>query len=168
LSTEKVRILICMVCNTIESFPDYSGPPQYDYLLENLLSRHEFDSGTRHVGHLGNVLKNIWDKKDTRDKIVKQIREGTGGLDELDKGFYDVKDTFREDALHCWTVKHNRTTDCGDYKSESKRLLPDTKDDWKQLGIKRPAKTSFDRYLCNFCPYESVVMEIEKHKRGLD
>jgi hypothetical protein len=166
MADEYIRLLLCNVCNSIEELEDFSGPPEYDTLLINLLYPHKFPSGDEHKGHLLRIEKKSWDNKTARREIIKQIREGSGGLKEQDSKFYETRDTFRDDALTCWK-QHNRTTNCGDYKSESKRLVPDTRDDWKQAGIYRPKKTPWDRYLCNFCPFESVVKQIEMKKRGM-
>lgn len=168
MSTEQIRLLLCLECSTIEELPDYEGDPREDHLLEVLISKHEYPSGLRHLGDLIKLDKAVWDNKNSKREVIKQIRKGSGGIDEFDAKFYETKNTFMEDALHCWKVKHNRTINCGDYRSEPKRLVPDTKDDWKQAGVTRPKKTAFDRYLCDFCPYHRVVVETEKHKRGLD
>lgn len=162
-----IRLLICNVCNTIEELEDFDGPPELDTLLDNLASRHAFPSGERHVGNLVSVPLDYWGKKEVRREIIRQIREGSGGISELDSRFYETRDTFKDDALTCWK-RHNRTTNCGDYRHPSKRLIPDTENDWRNAGISRPkSNPALDRYLCDFCPYHRVVVEIEKKKRGI-
>lgn len=164
---EQIRLLLCLECKSIEELPDYEGDPREDHLLEVLISNHEYPSGLRHLGDLIKLDKVVWDNKNSRREVIKQIRKGSGGIDEFDAKFYETKDTFRDDALTCWK-RHNRTTNCEEYHADHKRLVPDTKDDWKQAGIRRPNKTPFDRYLCDFCPMASVVYEINKKRTKTD
>jgi hypothetical protein len=159
---ERIRLLICNTCKTTEELPDYQGPPEHDVLLAALASRHVFPDGNKHLGHLADVEKQHWDSKATRRGIENQIRESAGHTG-LDTEFYASKNTFQEDALKCWQ-QHNRTPACGDYKSDKKKLVPDTAKDRKDLGLSPSTVTN---YLCQFCPVHSLVMQAKRDKAGL-
>jgi len=55
-----IRLLVCLVCETIEELPDYDGPVQYDYLLEISVEKHKFPSGEEHKGRLFKVPVKTW------------------------------------------------------------------------------------------------------------
>src|ERR1700689_5512596 len=123
-----VRLLVCEDCHTIEEVPDFAGPPQHDQLLSYKVAQHQFDNTGRH-GHkmdLGRVTEQDWTnhKGELIERIQNEHGHSNAGLGEE---FYDLKSTFKEDAFKCWAVDHNRTEDCGDYRSDSKALLADTR-----------------------------------------
>ncbi len=156
---EKLRVLQCLVCDTLESLPDFQGHPDDDVLLANLASRHVFESGEPHKGQLYDVDKRRWESPSTRYALISEIekksgrkirtRRPSGKVDTgFDQEFYDARDTFTEDAGKCFQ-QHNRNPGCPDYMSPKKRLLPDTKKERRDLGLStadRPAT-----YLCQFC-----------------
>lgn len=162
---EKIRLLRCDSCRTLEELPDFSGPPEYDVLLETLLSRHESD-GQRHVGRLIDVPKRAWEIPNMRQALMTHILEGTpgSGIARFDSTFYDVRDTFRDDALKCYHL-HNRPSDgCPDYHAERKMLLPDTSKERKEVGLPKPRKGTVPiHYLCDFCPVDGII---QARKRG--
>ncbi|MFD9947195.1 hypothetical protein ACFWYW_23915 [Nonomuraea sp. NPDC059023] len=162
MTTEpKIRLLLCGTCTTIEELPDHHGPVESDDLLAYLASRHRFPSGTPHAGgQLFDVEEKHWRNTETRKQIVDQINARSG--EGLGRSFYELKDTFKEDAFTCWK-KHNRTTNCGDFKSEAKRLTPDTAAERKAAGL---GKARSNRFLCEFCPHFSVVMQRMRAARG--
>ena len=154
-----IRVLYCAVCQTMETLPLYDGPVEGDTLLEVLVSRHQFESGEPHKGHLFRVPQLEWEREAVRKEIIKQIKGGgSKGIDEFDASFYATKDTFKEDALTCY-AQHNRPKDsCGDYMSDKKILLPDTKAERKEAGLPSPAKAPGPKnHLCGFCPIHQVV-----------
>jgi hypothetical protein len=167
---DNVRLLQCLDCKTLETLPDYQGDPREDVLLDVLTSRHVFPGGNRHRGHLHRVEARHWESPSTRAAIEKQIQDASGWTG-LDPSFYAAKDTYTQDALSCWG-QHNRTRACGDYKSEAKVLTPDT------LALRREvarmtkhedvAYSAPKRYLCEFCPVHSLVMQAKRRKAGLD
>lgn len=160
----KLRLLICFVCKSIEEVPYYEGPPERDDTLNFRTSQHQFASGERHVGQLAVLNEDDWKNPQTRSAIIKQISEEFG--EGLGQEFYDVKATFEEDAMKCWNA-HSRTLNCGDYKTdERKRLLPDTREERKDLGLS--VKNRPNTWLCDFCPYKSVVQGRVVKERGLD
>lgn len=166
-----LRLLVCGHCKTIEELPDYDGPVEYDTLLENLVSRHQFPSGTPHApATLGKVSEDDWGKPHVRQEIVKQISGKLTGTSETGLGseYYDTRDTFQEDALACFN-KHSRNPGCPDYKSDSKRLTSGAEKDIKaEFGIDIRADRRSDRWLCEFCPVHSLVEQARRRKAGLD
>jgi hypothetical protein len=157
---EQVRLMICQDCKSIEEIPDYDGPVEYDYLLEAASSRHTTASGLRHIGIMCKVPADAWNTPQMRMEIIQQLKERTGkGLGDE---FYAVKETFKEDAMRCWK-QHNRTRNCDDFKSDAKRIVPDTKADRKDLGL-APMKSN--RFVCEFCPVHAVMMQRMRADRG--
>lgn len=167
MAQTNVRLLLCHECKSLEELPDFNGHPERDALLNALVSKHRYPSGTEHRGQLLRVEQKHWDSPSTREAIVAQIRSGAGHTG-LDPAFYEAKNTFQEDAMSCW-AKHLRNPGCNDYKSDEKLILPDTQADWKAAGIKRPQKlgNGNDRYLCEFCPVHSLVVEAARAKKGM-
>lgn len=162
---EITRLLRCDDCYTVEPLPDYEGPPDQDEVLAHLVAtRHTEPDGTLHRGKLLRVEKRHWDSPSTQEAIVARIREESGhtGLDPV---FYATRDTYAEDALKCWS-QHHRVHACSDYKSDRKRLTPDTQAERRELGMAK-YRSSLSRYLCEFCPVHTLVVEAARHKAGL-
>lgn len=162
---EQIRLLRCDLCHTVEPLPDYDGPPEHDEVLAHLVAtRHTERDGTLHIGKLLRVDKRHWDSPSTRDAIVARIREESGhtGLDPV---FYATRDTYAEDALNCWSA-HHRNPACNDYKSDRKKLTPATQAERRELGMAK-FRSSLSRYLCEFCPVHSLVVEAARRKAGL-
>jgi hypothetical protein len=165
---EKIRLLICSTCSSIDPLPWYEGPPELDDTLNYRLSQHRFPSGDPHIGLLANVFEDAWSKQAYRDAIRDKLAEEAGirlpgqsaGLGET---YYDVRSTYAEDAMKCWK-QHNRTTDCGDYKTRAKLLLADTRAERKEIGLD-PAQRA-TTYLCQFCPMESIKMQAYRKETG--
>jgi hypothetical protein len=100
-----IRLVYCLVCNTIEELPPHDGPPETDVLLELTLEKHEFPSGERHMGKMFLLPVKTWSNREHQKAIIKQLKGGgSAGLDELDpdKSFYDTKMQFAEDAMQCY------------------------------------------------------------------
>lgn len=161
---EHTRLLRCDDCYTIEPLPDYDGPPELDTLLSYLISRHTHPDGTPHLGKMLRVETRHWDAPSTREAILARVREESGHTG-LDPAFYAARDTFAHDALTCFQ-EHHRNPACNDYKSDRKRLTPDTRAERKELGMGK-FRTGLSRYLCEFCPVHSLVVEAARHKAGL-
>lgn len=146
-----------MDCGTLEELPDFVGPPEHDTLLTLLTERHE-----NHIGKLFRVSEASWFRPDTRGRIIEQIRGGSMGLDELLPGYYDVAETFKDDALTCYGQHLRPKEGCADFRSDKKRLVPNTKAERKEAGLAtRP--TGPTTYLCDFCPVRSYY---ERKARG--
>ena len=150
---EKVRLLLCFECGTLEQLADYDGNPDLDWELNYLIEPHSFPSGEKHPGQLMNVEKKHWDNKSTRREIENKIRESRGHTG-FDTSFYEAKETLKEDALVCFG-KHNRNPGCPDYRSEKKRLSAGTNAERREIGLS-PHRS--DQFLCSYCPVHSLVM----------
>ena len=166
-----IRLLRCFVCESWEELPDYEGPSNFDYLLEISLEKHKFPSGDPHVGKLFKVPVKTWANPEQKQAILKQLATGgSKGLDELDpnKKFYETKMTFAEEAMNCWIAHNKITTNCEDYESPKKRLLPDTAVERKELGLPKPEHLEGPQvYTCHFCPYHGKVLERKRQILGL-
>lgn len=165
---EELRLLACSVCKTIEELPDYQGRPEGDHLLKRLLENHGPEND-RHIGQLFRMPKDTWNKlsNDGKREIAQKIGSQltNGGETGLGAEFYDVKNTFVDDAHKCFN-RHNRNPDCNDYKTDSKRLTPNTQAERKEAGL--PAYShADDRYLCEYCPVHSLVMTAKRKRAGL-
>lgn len=158
---DQVRLLQCLTCKTLEEMPDYEGPSERDDILNFMVSRHKFPDGNEHFGHLHRVESKHWSNKSTRRAIENQIRESSGHTG-FDTEFYATRNTLEEDALKCFQ-EHNRNPGCGDYKSDRKRLQPETGTDRKNLGLDKFQSNTF---LCHFCPVHSLVMAAKQSKNN--
>lgn len=157
-SAATFRLLYCLVCDSLEELPPFEGRPENDHLLEIAAKAHAFPSGDPHQGKLFVMPLAYW-QGETKKTIISQIKGGgSKGLDEFDDTYYASRSTFAEDALKCFD-QHLRPKDgCSDYESPSKRLLPNTADERRDLGLPSPANAPGPKnYLCQFCPVHSVV-----------
>jgi len=168
-----IRLLRCLVCETWEELPDYTGPSDKDYLLEITIEKHKFPSGDPHVGKLFKVPVKTWMNPEHRKAVLEQLgKGGSAGLDELDpdKSFYETKMQFAQDAMECWK-KHNRpkaSDGCDDYETPPKRLLPDTAKERTELGLPKPEHLDGPRiYTCHFCPYHGQVVQQRRAILGM-
>lgn len=164
----EMRVLWCLVCNTLEELPLFDGKPEDDHLLSILVEKHVFPSGEPHKGHLFRVPQLMWESTEVRKRIIDQIKGGgSKGIDEFDEKFYDTKNTFKEDAMTCYN-RHLRPDDgCPDYNTERMMLLPDTKAERKDAGLPDPKRAPGPKnYLCQFCPVHSVVVTKMRSLRG--
>jgi len=166
-----IRLLRCMVCESWEELPDYTGPSHQDYLLEISLEKHKFPSGDPHVGKLFKVPIKTWANPKERKAVLEQLGKGASrGLDDIDpdKSFYETKMQFSEDAMSCWQKHNQPKNDCGDYQTPSKRLLPDTAKERTELGMPKPEHLEGPRiYTCNFCPYHGEVVQRKRKIMGM-
>jgi uncharacterized protein YlaI len=111
--------------------------------------------------NLADIERAAWDKYSTRQDVLVKLQQivDPGAGSGMGTPLYDAKSNFEQDAMTCWK-QHNRTQNCQDYKSQGKRLVPDTKAERRDLGLEtrdrhRPTQT----YLCDFCPVKSIVMQ---------
>jgi len=162
-----MRLLRCFDCKTLEQFPDppkgvdpHNISPGQDPLLDELIARHH-TNGAPHMGQMLSVLDEDWKNEDRRKEILKQLGQETTGFDQE---FYDVRDTFQEDALKCF-IQHNRPERCIDWLADSKslgRATPEGKA-WQKQHQKAPTT-----YLCHFCPVASKVAQAQADALGVD
>lgn len=152
--TEHIRLLVCRDCKTIEPLPDYDGDVEHDAMLNYLVEPHR-TNGLEHIGMLARVEVSDWNDVQKQREITQQLVAKFGGETGLGHEFYNTRDTFRDDAMTCWR-QHNRNPDCSDYHSDGKRLTPGTAQARKEAGL-GPYRAKHDRYLCDFCPVQSMV-----------
>jgi hypothetical protein len=164
MTDTKIRLLLCGTCGSMEELPDYEGPVEGDYYLEALVSRHRYPDGNEHRGGLliRDIYEKHWKDPQIRAQIIKEINARTA--EGLGTQFYDSRNTFVEDAVMCWK-KHNRTHNCGDYKSDRMRLLPDTRAERKEAGL--DVKNRPNIWLCQFCPYHQIVAQRIRDAQGV-
>lgn len=170
-----IRLMLCLVCNTIDELPPFDGPPEQDVLLEIAAEKHEFPSGERHVGKLFILPVQMWMDEKKRKAIIDQLKEGAGiagshkGLDALtdDDSYYSSKSQFGEDAMKCWKYHLQPKDGCGDYMSEEKRLVPKTDIERKNLGLPTAKESGINVFLCQFCPVHSAVTTRKRAIMGM-
>jgi hypothetical protein len=169
-----VRLLVCHTCKSITPIPDHAGRGDDDMLV-NRVMEHQFDP--EHLGRdemrlrphemlLCRAPEAIWNTH--RKELIAEIHKHTVGAGEaegLGVELYDVKSNFMEDAMKCWRFDHGRTSNCDDYMSEKKMLLPDSKAERKELGLDPADRPK--QFLCQYCPYESLVQQRKNRKRGM-
>jgi hypothetical protein len=163
----KIRLLICNTCTSIEELPLYEGRPERDDTLNYRVSFHRFPDGKEHFGMLATVDAVSWENQEARSEIVKKLHEAVnpGEAAGLGTDYYNIKSTFAEDALTCWG-QHNTTQDCDEWRSDKKRLYPDTRGDRKELGLS--PKTRPNTWLCDFCPVTSIYAGRRNKAKGYD
>lgn len=169
-NTKVTRLLVCYVCKSVEPLLNYVGDPEGDIILSIALEKHAFPSGEPHKGRLFIFPTKYWEEGKYHDEIMKQISgQGKVGLDAMTEegNFYATKDNFKEDAMTCY-AKHLRPEDnCDDYQNSSKRLLPQTAKERREVGLPSPAESATKIYLCNFCPIHSVVQQRKRKLLGM-
>jgi hypothetical protein len=168
---ELVRLLFCDKCKTVDELPAYDGPSDFDALLQYRVAQHQFDSGLMHPLSLARVEKSVWQQHAMRDQIIQQFAQEQGHVAPgsgagLGQTFYEVKANFQQDAMACWK-RHNRTTDCADYRTDKMFLLADTKAERKEAGMDTSARARPRHWLCDYCPVHSVVMQKKNAAKGL-
>lgn len=151
ISEPHIRALVCRTCKKIDELPDFQGPPEYDTLLEISVARHK-----DHKGQLYRIPLKYWMIPKIKAECIKQISNGSTGLDVVGTNFYDSRSTFSEDALKCFSQHGRPEGNCPDWKAKNKELLPPTKGDRKEVGLS--IKDAPKIHLCNFCPV-AVFME---------
>ncbi|MGW0061418.1 hypothetical protein ACWDTT_16010 [Streptosporangium sandarakinum] len=157
----ELRLIVCRTCKTVDELPDFHGPVIDDVLLDIVASRHEYGPNAPHEGLMPfRVPEKHWKNSAHKAEILERIKERVGmGLGD---DFYNVKNQFQEDAQTCWKAR-NRTKNCDDWRSEKKRLVPDTAAERKAAGLGKPTS---NRFLCDFCPVQSVKMQRMRAARG--
>ena len=178
------RILVCRVCETMETLPLYDGPPELeskDPLLDAAVRRHVQKHGDvnpeaaallvapegpcdcnepkRTVDTAGRTMRGNRSKvrgnhtfwEGHQDEIMKGLKERWTGFNPE---VYATYDTYREDALRCYSLHRRPTGGCIDWHVDNRRLTPE---DWKGREV----------YLCDFCPVASTVVTEMRHKRGM-
>jgi len=180
----QIRLLVCRMCESVDEVPDYEGPVEGDTLLERVVAKHQQDCGTANVGgeqaevasqqdrFLVKIDREDWNNERVKKEILNRLSMSGTGFEEK---VYDVKNTWKADAMSCYS-SHRRPQDgCIDYKDDSKRVgngfLTEEEESLKKssglftgMTRRRQQQTVF---LCDFCPVKSGVQEKVFTKRGL-
>lgn len=159
----QIRLLVCRDCKTAEELPDHEGRPEDDVLLQLTVERHQ--RPTPHTGLLFKFPLKYWTRPDVKESIMKQIREGSTGLDVFGTNYYETKSTFQEDAMKCFSLHNRPVGQCADYKSDRKILKPGTDKERADAGM--GASKAPIIYLCDFCPVKSYNMKKHNQSKGL-
>lgn len=158
--TERFNLLVCKTCKSIEEIPytktgKYLGEGRYDQ-SDNPFVTLAAEAHHDHVGApLMDILAIIWMTPKYKEGIVQQLRDtffGKGaqsGLDVFGTDFYNLKDTYSQDALSCYALHNRPKGQCSDYKSDRKLLSAGTEKERKAEGL---GKSNIKVYLCDFCP----------------
>lgn len=161
---EKLRLLYCYQCKTIEELPDFEGNPDDDVLLQVLIDKHE-SAGIPHNGFLSKIGVKTYKRPEVRKQVIEYVRNRVGGgLADIDPEYYFTKATFADDAMKCYSLHLRPTAGCPDYASDKKKLVPKTQSERKELGLS--AATS-SIYLCDFCPVKSHVVTQQRKQSGM-
>jgi hypothetical protein len=175
LENERVNLLICKTCKTIEELPytktgKYLGDGKYDQ-SDNPFVQLVADKHPDHVGApLMDVQFAVWMTKKYKEGVVEQLKEtffGKGaaqGLDVFGTNFYGLKDTYSQDALSCWKVHNSPKGQCPDYKTDRKKLEAGTAKERAEVGL---AKSTIKVYLCDFCPVKMYNQQRAYTEKGL-
>lgn len=164
----QLRIFYCWNCKTIDELPDFQGRPEDDTLLALLVERH-ITAGIAHSCTPFRIGVKTWSNTKIREAIIKKIKSETnGGLDDLDPTYYATRSMFYEDAMKCYSLHLRPHDSCADYKTDRKRLVPNTAAERKEAGLVSPDKSGATKvYLCDFCPVKSVVMTKQRKAAGM-
>ena len=164
----KISLLYCYQCKTIEEIPDFEGNPDDDVFLELAIEKHE-SAGIKHTGFLSKIGVKLWSQEKFRKEIIKNLRNKVGGgLADIDPDYYTTKATFFEDAMKCYSAHLRPKEGCPDWRSSSKKLVPKTHAERKELGLPDPGKeNSTNVFLCDFCPVKTHVVTQMRKKSGL-
>jgi hypothetical protein len=163
MPTERLRLFICHTCESVQPIPWYEGPQDRDDTLNFRVAEHE-----GHLGNLADIEESTWNNLPKRPEILKEIAgivTRPGAASGLGASYYDLKSTFDDDAMTCWK-RHNRTTDCGDYKTDRMLLRAPTKGERKELGM--DVKERPTTHLCDFCPMKSIKMQRSRDGKFYD
>lgn len=162
----QIRLLICHQCHSIDPIPWCGEDPNCKHPeciapLEFRMAQHRDGTGIPHApANLATVDEELWADANFRAEALRQIENiaNPGQAKGLGQSLYDVRDTFQADAMTCWK-RHNRTTDCGDYKHDRMRLVPDTKAERKDLGLDTSSAARPSHFLCDYCPMKSIKQQ---------
>jgi hypothetical protein len=156
-SGKLIRLWVCRDCKSIEELPPYDGPIDKDVLLEDTASRHMTEWRT-HECSLVKVPESYWNSPKIKEALTKQLSQGgSKGLEEFEGGedYYGTRDTYREDALKCFSRHQRPKEGCIDWHNPDKRIGNPTSEGWK---------TGPRVYACDFCPVASWVAKKQQEQ----
>lgn len=136
----------------IEELPDppkgvdpHHIEPGQDPLLDVLVEKHRNHAPAQ----LFQVPDADW--REHKDEILAEIKKKTTGFEG---DFYDVRNTFVDDAMECFRQHARPAEGCSDWYADSKKLTRPTPEGqrWQRENFKAPTV-----HLCDFCPVRSWV-----------
>lgn len=174
-SVPKLRLLQDITKRKVYELPFYSGPPERDFLLAELLERIRQEdplwSGDddrqpierqphAHNGNLMIIERRVWEAR--RTEILAEMWRDFSDMSEADV-MASYRNTYSEDAAACFN-RHGRPDDgCIDYKDESKRIGNPTQGG---RGMRQALAHIAPIHLCDFCAVRSTVQEKVFKQRG--
>ena len=172
----KIRLLICHTCKIVQPVPLWDGPAEHDELLMARIAEHQFP--VVHVGNdvehrphdldVGRVPDAAWNDPGHQRQLIREIMANTKGVgagEGLGDELYDARGNYSDDAMKCWRIGHNRTSDCGDWMSDKMTILADSASERKDLGL--DTRTRAKIKLCQFCVMASVKRQKVNKAKGL-
>ena len=175
---ERILLLVCKSCKTIEELPfDTSAPyiqdgvTKFDQRNNPWLQEATYPHDQKGcLGMLADVDKFFWmspkGRQSSVDGIKKQLLDGGGaeGLAAIQDDIYNIKSTFQDDAQTCFTLHNRPKGQCGDWMTDSRKLMPKTSGDRKAAGL---GKFNSKTYLCHYCPVAVYNQTRLNQERGL-
>lgn len=160
-----VRLLFCHDCRSVDQIPDFDGPAQYDHYLTHRVRQHQFPNGEPHRGIMGRCEDTKSAIQSAIDHMANMVQPGTGT--GLGQPLYDLRDNYKAEAMQCWK-RHNRTSDCDDYRHDKMRLWADTKAERRAEHLATNREERPNAWLCDFCVVHSLVQQKQRQAKGLD
>src|ERR1035441_2383665 len=175
---EGLRLLVCHDCKSADPVP-WCGESKAcrharcNDTLNARMDRHYTDSGHSHKMSLAAIDAGVWATQRGKEEILKQamaVGTSTGFTPVLGQELYEVGQNFEVDALKCWK-QHNKPGTAGNYSGEEymfdrKKLLADTSALRREAGLSTRQANRTGTKLCEFCPYQSTVMQRVRTSQG--
>lgn len=164
-----IRLLVCADCKSMDEIPDFEGHPDDDVLLKIACESHVWPTGTEHKGNIFRIPLKFYGNPKVRESMIKQIQAGvSGGLDDVEKGWYDAKSQFAADAMSCFEKHLKPAGRCPDWMNDSKKLVPKTAAERKDAGMNAPGQNGApSTYLCSFCPASIFMTQKRRELAGM-
>lgn len=167
----KLRLLFCNACKTLEELPNYDGKDEVDPYVEQIVFKHNERDPMSHGGdHLKAspiriyvVLEKEWSTN--RAGVLKLINNENRKVG-LDAEVSEAMNTYSEDALRCFSDHHRPQQGCIDYWDESKRIGRPT-EEGRAARKSNPKLGETDPHLCQFCPVHTFVTTERRYAAGM-
>jgi len=147
------RLLACRSCGTMYKMRDYTGSPDYDMELQELINRHlgqaKDPNPDSHQSLIFRVDQDTWEKLGDETAVQKELLKNEWVVREL-------RDDIKVEALKCFN-RHNRPSNgCIDYEDESKTI-------GRKVGVPKDSR----QYLCHYCPAQEHVTHLKRLAKGM-
>lgn len=167
----KVRLVLCEFCKTAEEVPDYGGSDPVDPLIEELVMQHNIRNPLAHGGqrihHSPIRLFRFDDAAYAKnpEKCLELAME-QNKTDGFTAWASEVRNTFGDDALKCFSAHRRPSEGCIDYHDDSKRLGRPTPEG-RKVARSNQEVVANTPFLCDFCPVSTFVTTQIRTKAGL-